>query len=558
MTTLPEPDRSSGTSRRHFLGCSAAALAGSALPAGLPIPRPGAQPLPAPSGRRLPPSEDPPTLAEERARLEGGETASVLLVDAALARILERDRQGPRLHAMLDLNPDARALAAERDAERAAGRIRGPLHGLPIVLKDNIDTGDGMTTTAGSLALAGTRAAVDATVAARLREAGAILLGKTNLSEWANFRSTHSSSGWSGRGGQARNPYALDRSPSGSSSGSAVAVAAGYCAGAVGTETDGSIVSPAAANGLVGLKPTVGLVSRTGIIPISHTQDTAGPMTRTVRDAALLLQGMAGRDPRDAATLAQAATVPDYLAGLRPDALRGVRLGVCRKFFTGYSAGVDAVFEEALAALREAGAVLVDPADLLTAESFGPQEFEVMLFEFKAGLDAYLARRGRDVGIRSLADLQAFNVRERAREMPYFGQEIVELALRKGPLTSPAYRRALAHCRQKARVEGLDATLRRHRVAALVLPTQGPVWLIDLVHGDKFSGAGASSVPAVAGTPHLTVPMGRVLGLPVGLSFLGPAWSEAALLGYGHAFEQVRQGRRPPTYAANSLELVGA
>lgn len=558
MTPL-QPDPSAESSRRHFLGLSAAALAGAAMPTGLPAPR-GTVPTsaPRPPARWRASAEDPPSLFEERARLEAGTTASVLLVDAALARILERDRQGPRLQAMLDLNPEARAIAAERDAERAAGRVRGPLHGLPILLKDNIDTGDAMTTTAGSLALAGTRAALDATVAARLRDAGAILLGKTNLSEWANFRSTHSSSGWSGRGGQARNPYALDRSPSGSSSGSGVAVAAGYCAGAVGTETDGSIVSPAAANGLVGLKPTVGLISRTGIIPISHTQDTAGPMTRTVRDAALLLQGMAGRDPRDVATLAQPTTVPDYLAGLRPDALRGVRIGVCRKFFTGYSAKLDACFDEALAALREAGAVLVEPTDLLTAESFGRQEFEVLLHEFKAGLEAYFATRGRDVGVRTLAHLKAFNERERQREMPYFGQEIVELALAKGPLTSPAYRRALAHCRLKARTEGLDATLRRHRVAALVLPTQGPAWMIDLVHGDKFSGVGASSVPAVAGTPHLTVPMGQIQGLPVGLSFLGAAWSESALLAYGFAFEQVRQARRAPTFAANSLELVGA
>jgi amidase len=549
-------DAGQPTSRRDFLGMTAA-VAAAALPSTQPVRQEAtltrAQASPA---RRV--ADGPLTLQAQLADLAAGRTTSATLVQDALATMLRLDRQGPRLHALLDLNPEASAIAAGLDTDRRAGIMRGPLHGVPILLKDNIDTGDQMTTTAGSLALAGSRATMDATVAARLRAAGAILVGKTNLSEWANFRSSHSASGWSGRGGQCRNPYALDRSPSGSSSGSGAAVAAGYCAAAIGTETDGSITSPAAANGLVGLKPTVGLVSRAGIIPISPTQDTAGPMTRTVADAALLLGVLAGNDPRDAATLRRSAPAVDYVAALKPDALRGVRLGICRKYFFGYNAKLDVVAEEALAALRSAGAILIDDADLVTAQAFAEAEFEVLLYEFKASLEAYLSTRGPDVGLRTLADLHAFNERDRARSMPYFGQENVAAAMKKGPLTSPAYRAALAHCRLKARREGIDATLALHRVDALVMPTQGPAWMIDLINGDQIGGFSATSPAAVAGYPHLTVPMGFVQGLPVGLSFTGPAWSEARLLAFGYAFEQTVQARREPTFARSTLELIGA
>jgi amidase len=557
------PDESPNSfSRRDFLGlgAAAAALGGLAPTHGQAQPnamRDTPEALERRRTGRFGDTEPSATLTAQLEALDAGRTTSAALVDAALGRIVAMDRQGPRLQAMLDLNPEARAIAAERDAERQAGRLRGSLHGVPIVIKDNIDTGDQMSTTAGSLALADTFAGTDATVAAKLRAAGAVLLGKTNLSEWANFRSTRSSSGWSARGGQTRNPYALDRSPSGSSSGSGSAIAAGYAGGAIGTETDGSIVSPAAANGLVGVKPTVGLVSRAGIIPISHTQDTAGPMTTTVRDAALLLGAIAGSDARDAATLRRSAPAVDYVAALRSDALRGVRIGVSRKGFFGFHTETDAVAESALQALRDAGAVLVDPAEIVTAQAFGEAEFDVLLFEFKAGLEAYLARRGPDVAVRTLADLQAFNERERARELPWFGQEIVELALKKGPLTSPAYRKALAHCRLKAQREGLDATFARHRVEAVVMPTQGPAWVIDLIKGDAFGGGGASSVPAVAGYPHVTVPMGQVHGLPVGLSFVGPAWSEARLLAFAFAFEQATAARRTPTYAPSTLQMLG-
>jgi amidase len=481
--------------------------------------------------------------------LARGALTSHQIVEQYLERIESMDRTGPSLRSVIESNPDALAIADAMDAERKAGRRRGALHGIPVLVKDNIDTADRMLTTAGSLALAGTRPTRDAFVVERLRAAGAIVLGKTNLSEWANFRSTHSTSGWSARGGQTRNPYALDRTPSGSSSGSGSAVAANFCAVAVGTETDGSITSPASACSLVGLKPTVGLVSRSGIVPISHTQDTAGPMTRTVADAAALLSVLAGADPRDAAT--RGAATQDYTRALDPNGLQGARIGVARKSFTGYSPAADAAFETALAAMKDRGAVIVDPADIATAGSFGDAEFDVLLFEFKADLASYLATRPAGSSARALDDLIAFNRAHAATELPYFAQEIFEMSAKKGSLRSPAYRKALAKCREGSRTKGLDATFAKHRLDALVAPTQGAPGLIDLVNGD--AGGSSSTTPcAVAGYPAITVPMGYTRGLPLGITFMCRAWSEAVLLKLAFAFEQATKVRKAPRYLATA------
>lgn len=480
--------------------------------------------------------------------LESGRWKARDLVERYLGRIAGLDRTGPTLRHVLETNPDAGAIAEGLDRERAAGRIRGPMHGIPIVLKDNIDTGDRMTTTAGSLALEGSHAGRDAFLAERLRAAGAILLAKTSMSEWANFRSTRSSSGWCSRGGQGKNPYALDRSPCGSSSGTGGAVAANYAAAGIGTETDGSITCPAATVGLVGLKPTVGLVSRSGIIPISATQDTAGPIARTVADAAVLLSAMTGVDPRDPATRASGPHAEsDYTRFLDPDGLRGMRLGVTRKVFTGYHDGTDRLFEVALDVMRSLGAIIVDPADLLHAEDDGAAEGVVLHHEFKAGLNAYLAGLGPDAPVKSLADVIAFNERERDRVMPFFGQETMLKAQGMGPLTAPVYRRALATCRRLWRTEGIDAVMTTHRLDALIAPTGNPAWPIDLINGDHFTGS-VTTPAAVAGYPHLTVPGGSVLGLPVGISFFGRAWSESALLRMGYAYEQATHHRRPPQF----------
>jgi amidase len=465
-----------------------------------------------------------------------------------LQRIERLDRAGPRLHAVIEVNPEALAIAEVLDAERRRSGPRGPLHGIPVLLKDNIDTADAMLTTAGSWALAGTRPARDAFLVQRLRQAGAVILGKTNLSEWANIRSTRSSSGWSARGGQTRNPYALDRNPCGSSSGSGVAVAAGLATLAVGTETDGSIVCPASVNGVVGFKPTVGLVSRDGIIPIAASQDTAGPMARTVEDAALLLAALAVEDPSDPAAVALKARVLDFSAALRPDALRGVRLGVARNL-AGFHEGVDALFADALRALQNAGAELIDPANLELAKGTDEAELAVLLHEFKDGVNRYLAARG-GTGPRSLAELIGYNERERAREMPYFGQELFVQAQAKASLSDPAYRRAARLARRAAGRDGIDAVLRRHRVDAIVAPTMGPAWTTDLVLGDHYLGGGASQAAAIAGYPHVTVPAGYVHGLPVGLSFIGRAMADAQLLAYAYAFEQATRARVPPQFKA--------
>jgi amidase len=421
------------------------------------------------------------------------------------------------------------------------------LHGIPVLIKDNIATGDRMKTTAGSLALADAPAPRDAFVAKRLRDAGAIILGKTNLSEWANFRSTHSVSGWSGRGGQCRNPYALDRNPCGSSSGTGAAIAANLAAVGVGSETDGSIVCPSSANSLVGIKPTLGLVSRSGIIPIAHSQDTAGPMARSVADAAALLGVMAGSDPADAATAdAGAQGQTDYMKFLDPNGLKEARIGVARAKVSGYSAGADKLFEAAVAVLKQAGAVIVDPADIPHLGEYDDAEFTVLLYEFKADLNTYLAGLGATPP-KTLADLITFNDQNRDRELPYFGQEIFTMAQEKGPLTDDAYMEALLHCRRLSRAEGLDAVFAKEKLDALVAPTGSPPWTTDLVNGDHFLGA-SSTPAAVSGYPSITVPVGYVHGLPVGMSFIGKAWSEPTLIKLAFAYEQAAKPRRPPRF----------
>jgi amidase len=525
-------------SRRDFLG------AATTLAAATAIPLRGEPSL----SLRAPAPVDEKSIAELSAGMKSGELTARSLTQQYLDRIASLDRRGPALHHVLETNPDALSIADSLDAERKSGRVRGPMHGIPVLIKDNIDTADRMTTTAGSLALAGTIASRDAHIVERLRAAGAIILGKTNLSEWANFRSTHSSSGWSGRGGQGRNPYALDRTPSGSSSGSAGAVASSYCAVAVGTETDGSITSPAAACSLVGLKPTIGLVSRSGIIPIAHTQDTAGPMARTVTDAAILLGALAGRDPRDPATNRNRASgAADYTRYLDANGLKGARIGVARKKYTGYSVATDKVFDVALGVMKERGAVIVDPADIDTAGKFDDAEYEVLLFEFKADLQAYLATLPAGARARTMEDLIAFNRAHAREEMPYFGQEILEMSAKKDDLTSPAYRKALAACGRLARTQGLDATFSKHKLHAIVAPTQGPPSLIDLVNGDP-SGGSSTSPCAVAGYPAITVPMGYTSGLPLGITFMGTAWAEPTLFRLAYAFEQATKVRVPPRF----------
>jgi amidase len=481
-------------------------------------------------------------IAEIRERLAAGRATAVSIAQWYLARIAELDG---KLKSVIEVNPDALAAAGGLDRELKEKGPRGPLHGVPVLVKDNIDTAGRIETTAGSLALAGSKPARDAFIVSRLRAAGAVILGTTNLSEWANFRSSHSVSGWSGRGGQTRNPYALDRNPSGSSSGSAVAVAANLCAVAVGTETDGSVVSPASVNGVVGIKPTLGLASRRGIVPIAHSQDTAGPMARSVRDAAVLLGVLAGADPGDEATAAAAAQAQaDYTKFLDPRGLRGARLGVARKFFEG-NAVMNRLLDDWVRVLKTEGAEVIDPADLPSHGKWSDPEFEVLLYEFKVDLNAYLSRRGPAAPAHSLAEVIAFDEKHRREEMPYFEQEIMQQAEKKGPLTEKPYLEALANCRRLSRDEGIDAVVGKHRLDAIVAPTNGPAWLIDWVNGDQDTG-GCSTPAAMAGYPHITVPAGWVRGLPVGLSFFGPAWSEPVLLRLAYAFEQATRARRQP------------
>lgn len=484
----------------------------------------------------------------QQALMESGKLSAHALTSHYLARIQSIDKAGPRINAIIELNPDALQIARDMDRERAANKVRGPLHGIPVLLKDNIATGDRMRTSAGSLALAGVHAARDAHVAAQLRAAGAVILGKTNLSEWANMRSTHSVSGWSGRGGLTRNPYALDRNCSGSSSGSGAAIAAGLATLAVGTETDGSIVSPASICGLVGIKPTLGLISRAGIVPIAHSQDTAGPMARSVTDAALLLSALAGADPADPAS-AGGGAVPDYSKSLDKNGLRGMRIGVARNFF-GSNDMLDAVIERALLVLKAQGAILVDPVEVPNLGKYADSETEVLLYEFKAGLAAYLKAYAPDAPVADMAGLIAFNQKNQATELAYFGQEYLLRAEAKGGLESKEYLDALANNQRYSRAEGIDQVMREQRLDALVAPTGGPAWLTDFINGDHFGGS-FSTPAAVAGYPHITVPAGFVHGLPVGLSFVGGSYSEAALIRMAYAYEQASLQRRAPRFPAS-------
>jgi amidase len=529
--------------RRRFLQTSALAGVGAAVLPALASARD--VPCPAPAPEIKPFELDEITIANLQAGMASGKFTARSITEKYLARIEEIDKQGPALNSVIEINPDALAIADALDQERKANHLRGPMHGIPVLIKDNIDTADRMQTTAGSLALLGSKPTRDSFVAQKLRESGAVILGKTNLSEWANIRSSHSSSGWSGRGGQTTNPYALDRNPCGSSSGSGAAISASLCAVAVGSETDGSIVCPASANGIVGIKPTLGLISRSGIIPIAHSQDTAGPMARTVRDAAILLGALAGVDPRDTATATSAGKAEaDYTKFLDPHGLRGARIGVARKYF-GSNDAQDQLMNNLIADMKRQGADIVDPADLPTHGKFDDTEFLVLLYELKADLNAYLAARPGAPG--SLKDIIDFNESNRDKEMPYFGQDIFIKAEAKGPLTSKEYTDALEANHRLSRKEGIDAVMDQFHLDAIMAPTAGPAWLTDLANGDHAVG-GSSNAAAVAGYPDITVPAGFVFGLPVGISFFGRAWSEPTLLKIAYGFEQTIQARRPPRF----------
>ncbi|HKS24065.1 MAG TPA: amidase [Thermoanaerobaculia bacterium] len=503
--------------RRNFLGLVAAAGTAAAL----------ARPTEAAETFEL----EEITVGELQNGMREGRFNAHSLAEAYLQRIDAIDKHGPALNAVIELNPDALRIASELDEERKQGRVRGPLHGIPTLIKDNIDTADRMHTSAGSLALAESIAPHDAAVVTRLRDAGAVILGKTNLSEWANFRSNHSTSGWSGRGGLTKNPYILDRNGCGSSTGTGVAISANLAAVGVGTETDGSVVCPSSASGLVGIKPTLGLLGGSGIVPIAHSQDTAGPMCRTVTDAALLLGVLAGKD---------------YAGALDPNGLRGARIGVARKYF-GFNEHVDGLMKQAIDAIKRSGATIVDPADMATTGKYDDDELEVLLYEFKADINKYLATLGANVRTRTLADLIKFNEEHRAQEMPYFGQDLFVRAETKGPLTDEKYKKARAKCVRMSRTEGIDKLMKEHKLDAAIAPTGGPVWVTDLVNGDHFSG-GYSTASAVAGYPHVTVPAGLVYGLPVGLSFFAGKNSEATLIKFAYAFEQATKARRKPSF----------
>src|SRR5437868_794460 len=490
---------------------------------------------------------DEATVDELQREMSSGKYTAQSLTRKYLDRIDDNDKRGPAINSVIELNPDALHIASELDKERKAGRTRGRLHGIPVVIKDNIDTHDRMTTTAGSLALGGSIPPQDSFVAKKLRDAGVVIIGKTNLSEWANFRSSHSTSGWSGRGGQTKNPYVLDRNPCGSSSGTGAAIAANLATIGIGTETDGSVVCPSNANSLVGIKPTLGLISRIGIVPISHSQDTAGPMARTVTDAAILLSVLTGIDPRDDATKASGGkSLVDYTRALDADGLKGARIGVHRKAF-GFNDAVDKLMNDCIDIIKRHGATVIDPADIPTQGKFDDSELEVLLYEFKADLNAYLASLGPRAPVKSLKEIIDFNEQYRDREMPWFGQDIMTKAQAKGPLTEKAYRDALAKNHKLSRKEGIDFVMDKNRLDALIAPTGGPPWPTDWVNGDHFAG-GYSTASAVAGYPHITVPAGYLFGLPVGLSFFGRAWSEPTLIKFAYAFEQATKVRRPPLF----------
>jgi len=525
--------------QKYFLAMAMLAITTACQPAATIAPAPDAASLVA----------EPRSLEDIAADIRSGKTTSAAVTQGFLDRIAAVDDAGPMLNAVLALNPNALADAKALDEELAAGKSRGALHGVPVLLKDNIETLDPMATTAGSLALQDNVTGRDSPLAARLRAAGAVILGKTNLSEWANFRSNGSTSGWSAVGGQTKNPHVLDRNPCGSSSGSGSAMAAGLAAGTVGTETDGSIVCPASTNGIVGLKPTVGLIPRTHIVPISATQDTAGPMTLTVADAALMLTVMAGSDASDPATAEADARRTDYTQALDPNALQGKRIGVAR-FLTGYHGPTDAAFEQALEEMKEAGAVLVDLKEFPTRREMSAAEFTILLAEFKAGLNAYLATTPEAVKARTLDDVIAFNAATPA-ELEFFNQDLFEEAAKAPALTDKAYLDARATAKRLAGKEGIDRFIADNTIVAIVAPTGGPAWTTDLVTGDHFLGS-ASGLAAVAGYPHITVPMGEVRDLPVGLSFFGPAWSEETLLGLAFAYEQRARARKTPGFLPHS------
>ena len=549
MKSMDEMAKSTGFTRRKFLESGIVASAGSLAH---PLLVSAGKPVPAPA--EVKPFElDEITVAELQDGMKSGKYTSRSITQKYLDRIAAIDRSGPALNSVIELNPDALSIADAMDAERRAKGPRGPMHGIPVLIKDNIGTADRMMTTAGSLALLGFTPAKDSGVAQRLRESGAVILGKTNLSEWANFRSSHSSSGWSGRGGQTRNPYALDRNPCGSSSGSGAAVAANLCAVTVGSETDGSVVCPSSANGVVGIKPTIGLVSRSEIIPISHSQDTAGPICRTVADAATLLGAMAGVDPSDPATEASRGKAElDYTKFLDRGGLRGARIGVIRKFFD-FSDAFGPLMESLLEVMKREGAVLVDPVEIDSIGKFDKSENEVLQYEFKADLNAYLAAAGPKVPVHSLKEIIEFNERNRDREMPFFGQDILVKSEARGPLTDQAYLDALEKNHRLTRADGIDAVMDKHQLDALLAPTAGPSWLTDHVTGDHDTG-GSSSLAAVAGYPNINVPAGFVFEMPVGISFFGRAWSEPALIKIAYAFEQATKLRKSPRFLA-SVEL---
>ena len=489
------------------------------------------------------------TITDLQERMESGELSARRIAELYLGRIEAVDKSGPYINSVIELNPEALAIADSLDEERKAGKVRGALHGIPILIKDNIDTHDQMQTTAGSLALEGNIAEKDAFVVRQLRKAGAVILGKTNLSEWANFRGKRSVSGWSSRGGLTRNPYVLDRSACGSSSGSGAAVAANLCSAAVGTETDGSIICPAQTNGIVGIKPTLGLVSRSGIIPIAHSQDTAGPMARTVTDAAILLGAMTGVDERDSITrLSRKRNSSNYTRFLDLDGLKGARIGAARNM-AGTNPRILKVFEYCIEVLKKLGAVVIDPADVLNFDKFSKTELEVLHYEFKADLDKYLKALPESAGVHSMEDVIKFNEENKDKAMPYFGQEHMIAAQEKASLRDKKYRDALARNLLYARSKGIDATIRKHKLDAIVVPSGGPAWTIDLINGNSSNWDMESTSPAaVAGYPHITVPAGYIFGLPVGLSFFGKAWKEATLIKYAYAFEQATQLRRVPRF----------
>jgi amidase len=487
------------------------------------------------------------TIADLQAGMKSGRFTARALVEKYSVRIEEIDKNGPAVNSIIEMNPDALSIAEGLDEERKAKGPRGPLYGVPVLIKDNIDTADRMMTTAGSLALLGSRPTQDSWVAQKLRSAGAVILGKTNLSEWANIRSSHSTSGWSGRGGLTKNPYALDRNPCGSSSGTGAGVSANLCAVGIGTETDGSIVCPSSSNGLAGIKPTVGLISRIGIIPISHSQDSAGPICRSVRDAAILLGALTGVDSQDPSTAASAGkSYTDYAQFCDVNGLKGARIGVARKYF-GFNDAVDALMEHALDIMKKQGATLIDPADIETLGKFDESELLVFMYELKADLNAYLAHLGPSAPVRSLKDIIEFNERNRQKEMPYFGQDLFLKAEEKGPLTEKAYLDALDKNHQLARKEGIDATMDKYNLDAIVAPTGGPAWLTDLVNGDHVAG-GSSNAAAVAGYPNINVTAGFISGLPAGISFFGRAWSEPTLIRLAFAFEETTKARQVPKF----------